>query len=276
MSRTQGASSRRRDTRWGESEGQSGEQGSGRKRRRRRSRGRRKTQDQGQQAAPSETTPSDATPPRAKRRTPKGKGRSSQSGGSNASSSAGDSSGGGKQSKNSANARSSAPSRSERKAQNSGYKTKTPKEKFGGREPVEASASPRERALVLSPFELLCTYHLGITPENGYRKPQSKEVARRFSISLNELNQALQRFGVDRSSLSKLGFDISLAQLDIRVAPEGIDRREIAKIHFAELCELDPDLQALEDACHRGEEEELGGFDDDDDDDIEVSWEEEE
>ena len=91
------------------------------------------------------------------------------------------------------------------------------------------------------PF-LFCAYHLGITEDNGYRKPRARDIAKRFDVSINEMHDAMQRLQIDKNSFERYNFDLSLAQLDIRVAPEGVDRREIAKVHYNELCELNPGL----------------------------------
>ncbi len=94
----------------------------------------------------------------------------------------------------------------------------------------------------MTAFELFCAYHLGITEDNGYRKPRARDIAKRFDISINEMHDAMQRLQIDKNSFERYNFDLSLAQLDIRVAPEGVDRREIAKVHYNELCELNPGL----------------------------------
>lgn len=123
---------------------------------------------------------------------------------------------------------------------------RTAPEKFGGREPRRAGPRPRPSGpLELTPFELFCTYHLGITEDHGYRKPRSREIARRFDVSLDELHAALRRLRLDRNAIDDADFDISLARLDIRVAPEGIDRRELARGLYDELLERNPELVDL-------------------------------
>ena len=123
------------------------------------------------------------------------------------------------------------------------YKIKTPKEKFGGREPIVAREDMELTAWRLTPFDLFCAYHLGITEDNGYSKPVARDCARRLRVSIDEMHDALRDFGLDNKSLDEYDFDLSMARLDIRVAPEGIDRREIAKVHFDELLELNPSLR---------------------------------
>lgn len=124
------------------------------------------------------------------------------------------------------------------------YKHKTPPEKLGGREPInpELNTAP-EGPLELDAFELFCTYHLGITSRNTYERPNARDVARRFNVSVDEMHDALRRFGIDNNALKDCDFDISLARLDIRVAPEGIDRREIAKMLFNEMLEINEEAR---------------------------------
>ena len=126
------------------------------------------------------------------------------------------------------------------------YKPRAHQSKFGGRDPV---VSDEELAptgpLDLTPFELFCAYHLGITADNGYRRPSARDVARRFDVSVDEMHEAMRDFGIDTKSLGARGFDLSLARLDVRVVPDGVDRREIARVHFNELIEENPELLEL-------------------------------
>ena len=108
--------------------------------------------------------------------------------------------------------------------------------KFGGREPVNGSRA-KQGTLELNAFNLFCTYHLGITADGGYKKPQVRDVARRFSRSVDEIHDALRSCGLDNASLKKSRYNMSYAQLDVRVAPEGIDKVEIAKGLYEELKE---------------------------------------
>jgi hypothetical protein len=131
------------------------------------------------------------------------------------------------------------------------YRLKTPAEKFGGRDPV---APPRTidqeqgpTYLPLNGFELFCAYHLGITEDNQHRRQSARDVARRFGISPDELQAALNRYGLDMSTITRCGYDMELALLDIRVAPDGIDRRELAKGLYDELLNLNPYARAAED-----------------------------
>ncbi|MEM1349762.1 MAG: hypothetical protein AAGI01_14465 [Myxococcota bacterium] len=126
-----------------------------------------------------------------------------------------------------------------------GYKSKTPKDKFGGRDPRDDGGIEHDHEVALTPFELFCAYHMGITPDNKYRRPSARDVARRFDVSVDEMHDALRTFAIDNNSMDELDFDISLARLDVRVAPEGIDRREIARVHFDELVESHPRLRMI-------------------------------
>ena len=116
--------------------------------------------------------------------------------------------------------------------------SRTPKDKLGGREPIDKDAGIISGPLHVNAFELFCTYHLGITPNNKYKKPNVRDVARYFDRKPHEIDDALKQCGLDNASCKSAGFDISLAQLDIRVAPEGLDLREIAKPLFEEFVEL--------------------------------------
>lgn len=123
---------------------------------------------------------------------------------------------------------------------------KTPADKFGGREP---RLTPEERnahgPTRLTPFELFCAYHLGITEDNRYRRQNAREVARRFGCGPVEIDEALVRFGLDHDTLKRLPFELADAQLDMELAPEGIDKREHARMHFAELLEVSPKADVI-------------------------------
>lgn len=121
------------------------------------------------------------------------------------------------------------------------YKLKTPADKFGGREPVALPRTIEEVEQVpLNGFELFCAYHLGITDDNQHRRQNARDVARRFGITPDELQDALRQHGLDLPTITQCGYDMELALLDIRVAPDGIDRRELAKGLYDELLDLNP------------------------------------
>jgi hypothetical protein len=81
----------------------------------------------------------------------------------------------------------------------------------------------------IDPFELFCSYHLGITQDKGYRTANINEVAKRFRSEPGMIKQALKEYDMDPESLLDRDFDMGLAQLDIQVAPEGVDRLELAR-----------------------------------------------
>ena len=124
-----------------------------------------------------------------------------------------------------------------------------------------------DAADVLTPFNLFCAYHCGVTKENGYKFQSMVEVARRFSVDVQTLKMALNDFSLESETLRRAGFDSELAQLDIRVAPEGISRRELARSMWLEMNRPDPaeDILPEED----WDEDDYDGDDDDDEGDDE-------
>ncbi|MFH1131946.1 MAG: hypothetical protein V1754_11465 [Pseudomonadota bacterium] len=83
-------------------------------------------------------------------------------------------------------------------------------------------------------FGLFCSYHLGITQTDGYRKASLDSVARRYNMTPEEVEKMLTEFELDENSVKKSSFDIVSAQLDIRLAPQGISRTETARGLFEE------------------------------------------
>ena len=98
--------------------------------------------------------------------------------------------------------------------------------------PVEQEEGPPDA------FRLFCAYHLGVTIDDGYQKPRTDEVARRFGFSIDELKQQLEELGVDEKALREINFDLEGAKIDIRVAPPGISKTEVAREHFEEFLEM--------------------------------------
>lgn len=122
-------------------------------------------------------------------------------------------------------------------------KLKTPESKLGGREPVvdlSAAQESRRGPVELTPFEVFCAYHCGITENNNFRQQSLREVAGRFNMQTHELEKAMREFGLDKETVKSSRFDISLCQLDMKVAPEGIDKRELARVLFDEFLEETP------------------------------------
>lgn len=141
--------------------------------------------------------------------------------------------------------------RSSRGKAKGGNKQDIPREQFGGRKPRQTSSGSQKReTLPVNAFELFCTYHLGITDDNRYKRFGFKELARRFDLSTEEFEEALKRYGLHKSQLGQVSeFDMSLAHLDVKVAPEGVDKREIGKMLFEELLRVYPRLwEAMQDA----------------------------
>ncbi len=144
-----------------------------------------------------------------------------------------------------------------------GGKRKGPKrEQFGGREPV-AEVEADHSTLELNAFNLFCTFHLGITADNRYKKPHVRDVAKRFNRSIDEIHDALKECGMDKGTLKEVGYDMQYAQLDVRVAPEGIDKTELAKGLFEEFQAENPKFVDWSEP----EEEEDSDADWDEDDD---------
>lgn len=90
-------------------------------------------------------------------------------------------------------------------------------------------------------FTLFCSYYLGVTPDDGYQKPDPDAVARRYGLNRESLQQLLVENGLDEKSLRQARFDLEGARLDIRVAPQGISRTEIARDLYNEFLETRED-----------------------------------
>ena len=105
---------------------------------------------------------------------------------------------------------------------------------LGGRE----LAAGEGEQLAMDGFGLFCAYHLGITQEDGYRKPNLDSVARRFGVSPEDVQQSLKEHSLDQTSITNSRFDLVGAQLDIRLAPEGISRTEAARGLYDEFIEM--------------------------------------
>ena len=87
----------------------------------------------------------------------------------------------------------------------------------------------------LTPFNLFCAYHLGITADEGYSFQSLSEVARRFNSDANTVKKRLADYGLETKDLEKLGFEAKYAQMDIQVAPEGVSRRALAQTMWADI-----------------------------------------
>lgn len=83
-------------------------------------------------------------------------------------------------------------------------------------------------------FGLFCAYYLGITPDDGYQKPNADEVARRHGLTPDRLKELLAEYELEPAKVRASSFDLEGAQLDIRLAPAGISRTEAAKSFYDE------------------------------------------
>ena len=95
-------------------------------------------------------------------------------------------------------------------------------------------------------FAMFCAYHLGITPDDGYHEPRIDEVARRYGMKREEINELLKELQLDDESVLRSQYDMVGAKLDMRLAPEGISRTESARELYAEY------VEALESAPAKG------------------------
>jgi hypothetical protein len=86
----------------------------------------------------------------------------------------------------------------------------------------------------ITPFELFCAYHLGITADDGYQFQNLHDVARRFGCSSGVIKQVLSELNMDADALVHSSFDIASAQVDVMAAPPGVSRRELARQLFEE------------------------------------------
>ena len=86
----------------------------------------------------------------------------------------------------------------------------------------------------ITPFDLFCAYHLGVTPEGEYRFQNIHDVARRFGCPSGVIKQLLVDFQMDPEALVHSSYDFASAQVDIMAAPSGVSRHELARQMFDE------------------------------------------
>lgn len=84
----------------------------------------------------------------------------------------------------------------------------------------------------LSAFSLFCAYHLGLDRFGRKRFNNVHDVARAAGVSRADVDDALERHGLDAASLLQRDFDLVGAQLDIQVSPPGVDLLSIAQMHW--------------------------------------------
>lgn len=92
----------------------------------------------------------------------------------------------------------------------------------------------------LEPFALFCAYHLGIGEDNRCRFQNVNEVARRFGVSVSEVQEALRAYALDSDTLINMDFDLAGAQADVQVSPPGVDLVSLARMHYDALLEAAP------------------------------------
>ncbi len=86
----------------------------------------------------------------------------------------------------------------------------------------------------IDPFQLFCTFHLGVTPAGLCRAADVAEAARRFDATPEMILEALDAHGMTADAVKEAGFDLELAQMDIKVSPPGVSKMELAKGLFEE------------------------------------------
>lgn len=89
----------------------------------------------------------------------------------------------------------------------------------------------------IDPFALFCAYHLGLDAQGRVRFAHVHDVARRFGVSVDEVNAALEQHGLSAAHLLALDFDLVGAQLDIKASPPGVDLLSIAQMHWEKFLE---------------------------------------
>lgn len=107
----------------------------------------------------------------------------------------------------------------------------------------------------IDPFALFCAYHLGITAENTYRFQNVHEVARRFGVSSEEIQDALRAYRLDPDVLIHVGFDLASAQADVQLSPEGVDLTVLARMHYEAVLEAEPNARDWQEELSRAAEE---------------------
>lgn len=107
----------------------------------------------------------------------------------------------------------------------------------------------------IEPFALFCAYHLGITAENTYRFQNVHEVARRFGVSVDEVQDALRAYALDPDVLLHAGFDLAAAQADVQLSPPGVDLTVLARMHYEAVLDAEPFARDWEDELSRAAEE---------------------
>lgn len=92
----------------------------------------------------------------------------------------------------------------------------------------------------IDPFALFCAYHLGLDAQCRPRFAHVHDVARRFGVSVDEVNAALELHHMSARHLLELDFDLVGAQLDIKASPPGVDLLTLAQMHWEKFLVAEP------------------------------------
>ena len=84
----------------------------------------------------------------------------------------------------------------------------------------------------LDPFALFCAYHLGLDRRGRRRFQNLHDVARDFGVTVDAVERALARHGLDAGRLLDLDFDLAAARFDIEASPPGVDLLSLAAMHW--------------------------------------------
>ena len=95
-------------------------------------------------------------------------------------------------------------------------------------------------AAPLDPFTLFCAYHLGLDANGRARFAHLHDIARRFGVTIEEANAALELHGMSAARMLALDFDLAAARFDIEASPSGVDLLSIAQMHWEKFLAAKP------------------------------------
>lgn len=107
----------------------------------------------------------------------------------------------------------------------------------------------------IDPFALFCAYHLGISDENTYRHQNLHDVARRFGVGRDDVQEALRAYALDPDVLLHSGFDLASAQADVQLSPAGVDLTVLARMHYEAVLDAEPGGRDWQSELSRAAEE---------------------
>ncbi len=110
------------------------------------------------------------------------------------------------------------------------------------RHPAQQAIDDGRFVAGIDPFELFCAYHLGLTRDRTYKFQNVHDVARRFGVTKDEIDQALAAYRMSPDDVVHSDFDVAIAQVDLQVSPPGVDLLGLAQMHWETF------LQAKQDA----------------------------